>query len=73
MVPDIVDGVDEPLGKYRSAPMFDLSSGYAGTTAERTVVNSVAAPVLGRPAADIPDVASLLFGPLARGMEVELR
>jgi phospholipid/cholesterol/gamma-HCH transport system substrate-binding protein len=73
MVPDIVDGVDEPLGKYRSAPTFDFSSGYAGTTAERMVVNSVAAPVLGRPAADIPDVASLLFGPLARGMEVELR
>ena len=73
LVPDIVDGVDEPLGKQRPAPMFDLSSGYAGTTAERTVVNSVAAPVLGRPAAEIPDVASLLFGPLARGMEVELR
>jgi phospholipid/cholesterol/gamma-HCH transport system substrate-binding protein len=73
LVPDIVDGVDEPLGKQRPAPMFDLSSGYAGTTAERTVVNSVAAPVLGRPAAEVPDVASLLFGPLARGMEVELR
>jgi phospholipid/cholesterol/gamma-HCH transport system substrate-binding protein len=73
LVPDIVDGVDEPLGKQRPAPMFDFSSGYAGTAAERTVVNSVAAPVLGRPAAEVPDVASLLFGPLARGMEVELR
>jgi phospholipid/cholesterol/gamma-HCH transport system substrate-binding protein len=73
LVPNIVDGVDEPLGKQRPAPTFDFSSGYAGTTAERTVVNSVAAPVLGRPAAEVPDVASLLFGPLARGMEVELR
>ena len=28
---------------------------------------------LGVPAESVPDVASLLFGPLARGMEVELR
>jgi phospholipid/cholesterol/gamma-HCH transport system substrate-binding protein len=73
LVPDIVDGVDEPTGKQRPAPMIDLSSGFAGTSAERGVVNSVAAPVLGVPVDSVPDVASLLFGPLARGMEVELR
>jgi phospholipid/cholesterol/gamma-HCH transport system substrate-binding protein len=73
LVPDIVDGVDESTGKQRPAPTIDLSSGFAGTTSERSVVNSVAAPVLGVPAESVPDVASLLFGPLARGMEVELR
>lgn len=73
LVPDINDGVDEPTGKGRTAPSVDVSSGFAGTTAERDVVNSVAAPVLGVPVDSVPDVASLLFGPLARGMEVELR
>ena len=73
LVPDIVDGVDEPTGKQRPAPVLDMSSGWAGTSAERDVVNGVAAPVLGVPVDSVPDVASLLFGPLARGMEVELR
>jgi phospholipid/cholesterol/gamma-HCH transport system substrate-binding protein len=73
LVPDLNDGVDEPTGKQRPAPVLDMSSGFAGTAAERSVVDGVAAPVLGVPADSVPDVASLLFGPLARGMEVELR
>jgi len=74
LVPDLVDGVEQPTGKRgRPAPVVDLTSGFAGTSAERGVVNSVASPVLGVPRADVPDVASLLFGPLARGTEVELR
>jgi phospholipid/cholesterol/gamma-HCH transport system substrate-binding protein len=75
LVPDLVDGVEEPTGKQRRrvAPAVDLTSGYAGTAAERGVVNSVASPVLGVPRTEVPDVASLLFGPLARGTEVELR
>jgi phospholipid/cholesterol/gamma-HCH transport system substrate-binding protein len=72
LVPNIRDGVDEPLNK-RPAPVLDLASGTAGTTAERDAVNEVAAPVLGVSADQVPDVATLLFGPLARGMEVELR
>ena len=73
LVPNLVDGVDEPTGKQRVAPALDLTSGFAGTAAERGVVNSVAAPVLGVPAAEVPDVASLLFAPLARGTEVAAR
>jgi len=73
LVPDLVDGVDEPTGKQRVAPALDLTSGFAGTAAERGVVNSVAGPVLGMPAAEVPDVASLLFAPLARGTEVAAR
>lgn len=73
LVPDLADGVEQSTGKRRAAPMVDLTSGYAGTSAERTVVNSVAAPALGVPHTAVPDVASLLFGPLARGLEVALR
>jgi phospholipid/cholesterol/gamma-HCH transport system substrate-binding protein len=72
LVPKINDGVEYPLGK-RSAPAFDVTSGYAGTSAEQSVVASLAAPVLGVPASSVPDVATLLFGPLARGTEVSVR
>ncbi len=72
LIPQIKDGVNYPVGK-RVAPGFDLTSGFAGTTAERSVVDPIAAPVLGVPEQRVPDVASLLFGPLARGTEVSLR
>ena len=71
--PNINDGVDSSTGKYRSAPTLDLSSGYAGTRAEQRLVNALAGPVLGVPADDVPDVGTLLFGPLARGSEVSVR
>ncbi|MGZ6797330.1 MAG: MCE family protein, partial [Mycobacteriaceae bacterium] len=51
----------------------DLSSGFAGTRAERSLVDALAAPVLGVSADKVPDVASLLFAPLARGTKVSLR
>jgi phospholipid/cholesterol/gamma-HCH transport system substrate-binding protein len=72
LVPELRDGVDYPVGK-RAATGFDVTSGFAGTGAERAVVNAVAAPVLGVPADRVPDVASLLFGPIARGTEVSVR
>ncbi len=71
LVPNIKDGVNYPTGK-RVVPGFDLTSGYAGTSAERSVVDSVAAPVMGVPADRVPDIASLLFAPLARGTEVSV-
>jgi phospholipid/cholesterol/gamma-HCH transport system substrate-binding protein len=69
------DGVDSGHGKFqrRPAPVLDMSSGYAGTAAERSVVDSIAAPVMGVPADGVPDLASLLFGPLARGSKVSVR
>ena len=70
---EIDDGVDEPYGKHRPAPGFDVTSGLAGTAGERAVVDEVAARVMGLPAAEVPDLATLLFGPLARGAEVSLR
>jgi phospholipid/cholesterol/gamma-HCH transport system substrate-binding protein len=73
LIPQLHDGVDYPLGKQRAATGFDLTSGYAGTSAERSVVDAVVAPAMSVPLDRVPDVASLLFGPLARGAEVSLR
>jgi phospholipid/cholesterol/gamma-HCH transport system substrate-binding protein len=72
VAPQIRDGVDYPVGK-RTAPGFDVSSGFAGTSAERSVVNAIAAPAMGVALDEVPDVATLLFGPLARGSEVSVR
>ena len=69
----VADGVEQSFGKYRAAPGLDLSSGFAGTAAERSLVNAFAAPVMGVPTDGVPDVATLLFGPLARGAEVSMR
>jgi phospholipid/cholesterol/gamma-HCH transport system substrate-binding protein len=69
------DGVESGHGKFRprAATGFDLTSGYSGTAAERSVVDAIAAPVMGVPVDGVPDVATLLFGPLARGAEVSVR
>jgi len=67
--------VEDPHVKFRRrpAPGLDLTSGFAGTAAERSVVAALAAPVMGVPTDDVPDVATLLLGPLARGTEVSVR
>jgi hypothetical protein len=74
----MADGVSRPVNK-RVAPLGPqtssggLTSGFAGTSAERAVVNAFAAPVMGVPSDDVPDVATLLLGPIARGTEVSVR
>jgi virulence factor Mce-like protein len=49
------------------------SMGNAGTAPERHAFNSLLGPLLGRSPASVPDVADLLWGPLARGNAVKLR
>ena len=44
----------------------------SGTPAEQRLVNSLVAPVMGVPADDVPAVATLLFGPMARGTAVSV-
>lgn len=44
----------------------------SGTPAEQRVVNSLVAPVMGVPADEVPPVATLLFGPMARGTAVSV-
>lgn len=71
----VADGVEDGHGKHRAAPGsgVSLTSGLAGTATERALLDALAAPVMGVDVDEVPDVASLLFGPLARGMEVNVR
>lgn len=48
-----------------------VTSGFAGTRAEQTVVNSVLAARTGRAVDSFGPMASLLYGPLLRGTEVD--
>ena len=51
----------------------DPAQALAGPAAQRQVMGSVLGPVMGVPADEVPDLAYLLFGPVARGTEVGLR
>jgi phospholipid/cholesterol/gamma-HCH transport system substrate-binding protein len=72
---EVKDGVESSHGKFRSAPGYDtdLTSGYSGTAAEQHLVDALAAPVMRTDAEDVPDIATLLLGPISRGTQVSLR
>jgi virulence factor Mce-like protein len=70
----IHDGVGEQPGPgSRMPPVFDVTSGPAGTKAEQAVVDALVAPVMGKQPTEVPDIATLLFGPMARGTEVSVK
>ena len=46
--------------------------GSAGTQEEQQALSSLLGPVLGMPSAQVPDLATLLFGPMGRGATVDL-
>ena len=80
---DFADGAqradEEPAGRQRtySTEQNDPDSPFApaafsGAAHDRRVINAVVAPVLGIDADRVPDVAHLLFGPVARGTTVGL-
>jgi phospholipid/cholesterol/gamma-HCH transport system substrate-binding protein len=76
--PNMDDGIDEPTGKgtSRVAPGFGYSAsgiGYAGSSSESAMLNSLLGPTLGVSARDVPDLGALLVAPMARGAEVSLR
>lgn len=56
----------------RAIPSFlvDPDKGLAGTAQEQRLLGPVVAPVMGVAPSDVPDLAALLFGPLARGTAV---
>ncbi|PPS68964.1 MULTISPECIES: MCE family protein [Streptomyces] len=60
------DGSDKP-GTASGGPL-----GVSATRAEQRAVGSLVAPVLGVPADEVPPVATLLFGPMARGTAVSV-
>lgn len=59
-------------GSASAIPSFlvDPQSGHSGTAEERHVVDALVAPQMGVAPRDVPDVATLLFGPMARGTAV---
>src|SRR3954447_7992662 len=57
-----------PLSK-----LFSPSMGIAGTGEERSVFDRLLGPMLGVNAGAVPDIADLLWGPLARGQAVNIR
>jgi phospholipid/cholesterol/gamma-HCH transport system substrate-binding protein len=77
LIPEIRDGVDYPLGKVspdgRSSNRAPVGDAVRGTSAEQAMIDLAAAPVLGVQVEDVPDLATLLLGPIARGMEVDVR
>ena len=58
-----------PPAPYTS---YSPSMGTAGTSEERSAMGSLLGPVLGIPSVEVPDLATLLFGPMARGSSVAL-
>jgi phospholipid/cholesterol/gamma-HCH transport system substrate-binding protein len=79
-LPNVNDGADN-LGKgdnQRPATGFanqrsSLGAGVNGTTADKALLNSILAPLLGVPVDQMPDVGTLLYGPAMAGTEVSTR
>ncbi len=61
-----------PPTAHRAMPDFlvDPTSGHAGTAQEQQVVNVLLAPTMGVQPGEVPDIATLLYGPIARGTVV---
>ena len=64
------DESEEPTGPQLP---FDPRMGYAGTEAEQDIVTPLVAASTGVGAADVPDWATLLWGPILRGVTVSVR
>jgi phospholipid/cholesterol/gamma-HCH transport system substrate-binding protein len=60
-------------GKSGGAGGFSPSMGSAGTAEERSVFDNLLGPMLGVESGAVPDIADLLWGPLARGAAVNLQ
>lgn len=60
-------------GRAVSGVLSGASMGYAGTAAEQRIINRLVGPALGKSPRKVSDVATLLFGPMARGTVVEVR
>lgn len=56
----------------KAASSASVPGGVSATRAEQRAVGSLVAPVLGVPSDEVPPVATLLFGPLARGTAVSV-
>ena len=74
--PNFNDGVTglQRGDAQRTAPTVDVASTNAAAgSAEKSFFGALTAPVLGLPADRVPDLTTLLFGPLVAGTEVSVR
>ena len=74
--PNLKDGVDnlQRGDAQRTAPSVDVSAPHAAAgAAEKSFFGALTGPVLGLPADQVPDLTTLLFGPLVAGTEVSVR
>ena len=66
-------GPDTTQREDSSGAASDPARALAGVRAQQQVMGAVLGPVLGLSADEVPDLAFLLFGPMARGTEVGLK
>jgi phospholipid/cholesterol/gamma-HCH transport system substrate-binding protein len=71
-MPDFNDGVENGNQLKRVAPAVDRPS-VTGTPADKALIVSLTAPILGVPADQVGDITTLLFAPLAHGSEVSVQ
>jgi len=57
----------------RAMPGFAMDTQGVGTPAEQKVIDSVVGPEMGVAPSDVPDLTTLMVGPLLRGGQVNLR
>jgi phospholipid/cholesterol/gamma-HCH transport system substrate-binding protein len=58
---------------FDSTAFAGPSMGLSGTREDRTALDTILGPMMGIPALSVPDVADLLWGPMARGATVAMR
>lgn len=66
--PQIQDGVNYPINKRVA-----VGDAVVGTQQQKDVIGLATAAAMQRPVDEVPDVATLLVGPLAQGMAVDVR
>ncbi|MGW2645305.1 MCE family protein [Streptomyces sp. NPDC001393] len=71
-VPGPKPHLDDGTSASDSGGALPGGAGVSATRAEQRAVGSLVAPVMGVPADQVPPVATLLFGPLARGTAVSV-
>jgi len=57
----------------RVMPGFDMDTQGVGSPAEQQLVDSVVGPVMGEAPSDVPDLTTLMVGPLLRGGQVNMK
>jgi phospholipid/cholesterol/gamma-HCH transport system substrate-binding protein len=75
-VPNFNDGVNglQRGDAQRTAPTLDAYSAYpAALESQKAFFNAITGPVMGLSADEVPDLTTLLFGPLAAGTQVNVR